>query len=314
MSVKLFYVDFEDGGDNFFKEAQNFTMTSNAQKHNRVNVFHKKDCQGALYISHMECIVKYPSSTYGPDASWVSLVSTLTVDKKLVSRPNVTLYLVSAHEKRLTELIALLKITHATTVNTGSVSFVDCFDSVCKLCKIIFKDDTEKEGHDRMNHLLLCDNSHCERSKRGNGFLNKVELDEHIAKQRKCDICTSGASAGLKFCSVAKRDDHMRTAHVRRVNGIRSASVLDGRSEDHVLHFRYSLCPLPCFAETTCVQRFRTLSEQVLHHVTWHGSKFPYVCMACVSTYAQPVRLGTKSALIEHAKLMAHAQHEVFLQ
>lgn len=309
--MKYFYIDWESGGSKFLRSSDKITVTPGAQKTIRIHVFYNRSNPESLLLNDWDWISKHPSATDAPDAAWVALMSSLISDRKFLTKPNVVLYLVSKDQSRFMELISVIKtnsVASIVPINSTTTSITDCLDHVCSLCLIIFRDSSEKEHHDRLNHLLLCNNPACDRSRKGNGFWNKSELQDHVSKQRKCDICLTG----LVFCSPKKKDEHMRSVHVRKLNANRNASSLDHRTDaDHTtFHFRYSLYPLPCLAEPTCAQRFRTTAAQVFHHVSCHQCEFPYVCMACVNQYKRPVCLKSKTELLDHAKVMEHRTEE----
>ena len=310
-SVKYFYIDWENGGSKFLRSSDQITFTAGAQKLIRIHVFHQKSNPESLLLKDWKWISTHASATDSPEASWVAMMSSLLNDRKFLSKPSSFLYLVSSDEHKFAELISLIKPNTLGTIipiNAKITTITDCMEYYCALCSIVFRDNSEKDDHDRLIHLLLCNNASCERSKKGNGFWTESELREHVSKQRRCDICETG----LVFCSLSKRDDHMRSVHMKRAgNAARNISSLDHRNDDiSVLHFRYSLYPLPCLAEPACVQRFKTTKEQVKHHVTAHECEFPYVCMACVNKYARPVCLRSKAELLEHAKEMGHEDEE----
>lgn len=308
--VKFFYIDWENGGSKFLRSSDQITFTAGAQKMIRIHVFHQKSNPESLLLKDWKWITTHSTTTDSPEASWVALMSSLLNERRFLSKPSSVLYLVSSDEQKFMELITLIKPNtqgNIVPINARTTTITDCLDHVCALCLIVFRDSLEKDEHDRLIHLLLCNNPTCERSKKGNGFWTESELRDHVSKQRKCDICDTG----LVFCSLSKRDDHMRSVHIRRANAGRNVSSMDQRNDEiSTLHFRYSLYPLPCLAEPACVQRFKTSKEQVEHHVTEHECEFPYVCMACVNKYARPLCLRNKSELLEHAKEMGHDDDE----
>lgn len=314
---KYFYIDWENGGSKFLKTSDHITFTAGAQKMIRLSVFHNRsNPESLLLLKDWKWISTHSTTTDSPDASWVMMMSSLMNERRFLAKPNVVLYLVSSNDARFMELISLIKTNtqaNIIPVNSQTTSITDCLDFVCNLCLTVFKDTVEKEAHDRRVHWLLCNNPACERSKKGNGFWNESELRDHIARQRKCDMCDNSS---LIFCCHSKRDEHVRNLHIRRANAARNAgSSMNQRNDEmSVVHFRYSLFPLPCYAEPTCVQRFKTTKEQVQHHVTRHHCKFPYVCMPCVDKYAQPVFLKSKLELLEHAKEMGHKYEDVLLR
>ena len=326
MTTKYFYVEWDTSRNvDMLQNISGLSVTAGAAKTFKFRVFYPRDApENSLPPKTKDWVIRHPSSTNSPDAARVAMVSQAIGDRKLHAKSSDTVVLVSKDELRLAELESILKANSSAsivTVSTRNGTFLDCFDHICRECSIVFKDFFERDQHERFTHSLLCDNPNCDRSKKENGFDTKDKLIEHVSKQRKCEQCV-GSGTVLKFCSVSKKDEHVRLVHSKsRVSRLSRtitsppATIDLERDSGNVIHFRYGQCPLQCSINSACVQRFCTTEDQVKHHVTTHDAKFPYVCALCTAKeFSRELAFRSKARLVAHGKSFGHKQEELILQ
>ena len=321
MTSKFIYVEFDPRNGDALKVLSELSFSTAALKSVRFHLFYPRDTpDSALPPKAKDWIVRHPTSTQSPDATRVAMVSHVVSDRKLHNKNSDVVVLASKEEARLAELQAVIKPNSSAsivTVSTRGKAFLDCFEHICKECYIIFKDFFEKDQHERFTHSLLCDNTNCDRSKKDNGFDTKDKLIEHVAKQRKCELCASSGTVA-KFCSVSKKDEHVRLVHSKSRASKMSRAIASPPPIDdsgNVIHFRYGQYPLQCSVQPSCLQRFSTTEDQVKHHVTCHDAEFPYVCVLCASEgCSRDVFFESKASLVEHGKTRGHKREELIFK
>ena len=313
-STSVFFVDWETTSKEFLKGIR----FSSKQREIKVHIFYNKNTTKRELPEDCEWIVKHPSLTSSPDASWTALLTYIlhfythiscncsNKPCKLWSKPHIhnkyKANVVCGDETRYEELEAILKFNKIPVkiINVGEKTLLDLFQYSCTQCKVIFKSKKEAEFHDHSKHNYLCTNSKCEKSKRENGFFAKRELEDHLVGQKRCEFCPEKI-----FCSSRKLEEHMDKAHKRCDC---SCERYYETKDDYFEHF-YSNLPLPCLEDPSCSDRFPNIENQAFHHKTVHGATYPYYCMACYKKkYLTCVK--TAEELLNHVEEEKHGDEE----
>lgn len=313
-STSVFFVDWETTSKDFLKGIR----FSSTQREIKVHIFYNRNTTKRELPEDCEWIVKHPSLTSSPDASWTALLTYIlhfythiscncsNKPCKLWSKPHIhnkyKANVVCGDETRYEELQAILKFNKIPVkiINVGEKTLLDLFQYSCAQCKVIFKSKKEAEFHDHSKHNYLCTNSKCEKSKRENGFFAKRELEDHLMAQKRCEFCPKKI-----FCSSRKLEEHMDKAHKRCDC---SCEQYYETKDDYFEHF-YSNLPLPCLEDPSCSDRFPNIENQAFHHKTVHGATYPYYCMACYKKkYLTCVK--TAEELLNHVEEEKHRDEE----
>ena len=251
----------------------------------RVHVFYSKSTPPNQLPKFANWLIGHESLTDSKDAVWIDLTAfVISMNARLarikcrecVSKPDakVNMAVVCEDDEKGHELAAILKANEIDmkVVDGRKNMLMDLFQHVCRCCKLIFKDSNQAEEHDKTQHNFLCHNTQCERSKRGNGFYTREELEIHLRAQKFCKFCPSDV-----FCT-----DTMISRHIKDNHSQCPCSCKDYyEREEDLFEQYYARYPLPCLEEPACEARFKDIDTQAFHHKTFHGAQYPYFCMAC---------------------------------
>ena len=302
--IKLIFIAWDKSGAEFLKGA-NFCFTP---ENLRVHVFYSKGTPAEDLPKFTTWLIGHESLTDSKDAVWIDLtafavginaiIEGYKACQKCLSKLKVNMAIVWGDSDKGLELKAILNANNIDVKVTDGrkPGLIEMFPHVCLYCKLIFKDSEQASTHDKSKHNYLCHNSQCERSKRGNGFYTRDELESHMRAQKFCKLCPNDV-----FCTEAKFDRHVKDNH--KYCPCTCHEYYEG--EENLLEQFYALYPLPCLEEPACKARFKDIDTQAFHHKSLHGSEYPYFCLACYKS-KKLVYFKTARELLKHARTENH--------
>ena len=308
--INLYFLAWENSSIHFLDDIEFANPPQNLQVH----VFYAKGTPKEELPRPASWLIGHESLTTSKEAIWVDLtayVISLYARRALGpkcsqcakdARPKLNMSLICGEEEKGRELAAVLKANsmNIKVIDSKKRTFLDMFEHVCHCCKLIFEQKGEAEEHDKAHHNFLCHNMQCERSRRGNGFYTREELESHLRAQRFCKFCPSDV-----FCMDLKYDKHVYDNHKPCPCPCKEYYESD---EDLFQHY-YTRYPLPCLEEPACLSRFKNIEAQAFHHKSMHGSEYPYFCMACFKL-EKLVCLKTGEELVAHSEEKRHREKD----
>ena len=307
--IKLFFMTWESTGRHFLENAS-FAFSPEDV---RLHIFCSKKTPESALPKQTNWLRCHKSLTESEAAEWIDMtayivslyarVSTAT-SKPPKSHPEskFEIFLVCGDGEKGAELKALLKANKSDIeiVDGHKCTFFDLFNHVCRSCGLIFNSKIQAVEHDHTTHNFLCHNTQCERSRRGNGFFAREELENHLRAQKFCKFCPSDV-----FCNDAMHAQHVRNSHKQ----CPCACQEYYEREEDLFEQYYAKYPLPCLEEPACQGRFKDIETQAFHHKSAHGAKYPYFCMACFKK-KKLACLKTAEELLRHARDMKHSSKD----
>eukprot|EP00794_Sanderia_malayensis_P012018 gene12018-13258_t len=309
-NLDVYFIAWEEGGVHFLNNAEFVKSPANL----RVHVFYSKGTSAQELPKSAKWIVGHESLTDSNEAIWVDLIAYVVSFYARAAveygcqlcrnnnKPKLNMNLICSDNDRGKELIAVMKANKVEikVVDGRKHTFLDMFQHVCYPCKLIFESTSDANKHDKACHNFLCHNTQCERSRRGNGFYTREELEKHLRGQKFCKYCPSDV-----FCTESRFQNHMRDNHKQCPC---PCGEYFERHDDLMEHF-YARYPLPCLEEPACDARFRDIEAQAFHHKSVHGTNYPYYCMACFKK-EKLVRLRTANELMNHVDEENHTEND----
>ena len=362
--IELFLV-WESNCRNILDDIQ--TLPEKLLEDIKVRIFLRKDTPTKNRPRNAKWIELYQSFTTSPYASETTLAAFLIKHFKDLacfseeesntdsSCDPVEFYFVvdSDTERKFEELIAILDLdckskVKMETINGQEEDIAEVLGfHYCKVCKEVFDDKEELDGHNTKFHNFFCNNLHCSRNKMR--FYNEDQLAAHKAQQTTCYLCQADIPTfcdrdakalhmqsvhgqnlpketnplQCDFCptklfsSSEQKDTHMRNTHKKCNCG---CSVYF-KSRAHYLKHFYTVYPLACFENRKCPYRFQTVFYQAEHHKNVHNSEHPFYCVPCstrdeeneTQRIVKKCAFKDEKTLRNHGTLMKHTMEEMFL-
>lgn len=290
----VFMIEYDGIGEQFFESIKFSTSKNTVRVHiffNKKNKFDAKIFRLKEQLSPV--VIMHESLTEAVDAAWTDLVAYLvnfytrrftscTLCSENEIPPICKMFVVSGNHGKYFELEALLQSNRANVVvvEGWKCNFFDMFHHVCKACKLIFMNQIEEEMHQATCTL-------------------QIEW-QHDPRKRACKLCQT-----YTFCDTSYQREHMSCHHV--LCACPCSQCYDSKEEyQRNYHKKF---PLPCLENATCLERFKNIDGQALHHRRVHGAAYPYFCMACYQNN-QLVCVRTADALWDHVSLAGHMRED----
>lgn len=306
--IKLIFIAWNKDGAEFITGSNFCFIPENL----RVHVFYSKGTPPEDLPRFTTWLIGHESLTDSKDAVWIDLTAfVVSINAnferrktclKCSSKLKTNMTIVWGDSEKGLELKAILNANNIDVKVTDGrkLGLIDMFQHVCRYCKLIFKDSKQADEHDKSKHNYLCHNIQCERSKRGNGYYTREELESHLRAQKFCKFCPSDV-----FCTDAMFDKHIKDNHSYCPCSCKE--YYEG--EEDLFEQYYALYPLPCLEEPACKARFKDIDTQAFHHKAWHGAEYPYFCLACYKI-KKLVCAKTAQELLQHVKTENHVEKD----
>lgn len=345
-----FFMVWESNCRNFINEELKFSC-SKAMENFQIHVFARKDTPKNATPPSKAWIEAHYTLTTCPYASDAAITAWLVQNfaRYQTRSESEVVYLVFERERKYEELSAILKANNTNLrvreINGEDKTIFDVLPNVCRWCKMVFLNRSETEEHFNILHNYFCDNLDCEVKR----FCNEKELQEHLERQKRCQLCNEGIFCSEKkliahlkethnsyqksekaeglvnrdllcqfcpqktFSCVEQRDIHMKNCH-KKCNC--SCGQFFKNRDDYLEHF-YSVYPLACLENRKCPHRFQDVYYQAKHHKEAHFSISPFYCIPCRTAEEEgrkeKVSFKDEKSLRIHCAALGHEESEMFL-